>query len=565
LASLCSFSNMGIAATSNISQVFHNPKIYTAIFNEQTQEYDSVLIENGTTATLTAPIEYEVDFGGSCDSGVVLETSDIMLIGDDANVNTHTWQVDESTGMIRKAFGSSYTQHQHLLKACNAELRNIIEEEPAFPHGATLETLKETPFTIWEVRTHRVKHTLHCSDGTKANTLADINTSIICNTANVKAPKRKKVKKVQAKLNGVSHGMQAHCPVDASLDIQIQTNVVTDVQYKVVSGTGLVSHSKTMSVDEKVADKTYEGNATISFSVPMDYEPTVTPNSATGNYQINQTPLNEYTQSFRVEISKPHKAKSEYVDYYVTCIPSVNPGFGLADQITTTDSKQVFSQQTIKKMDSSKAKRLGGSKAATQTPVASGLATGKRQHSPTVVANESAEVIASNPSHHAATDLQTNVLPDLSLTAFIYHATQFGTLLEASNAKSKNNGVCIFELDYHVFNKSKRHVSSAFKNTIQINGVVVKQHAFSSNPTGGKLFAKLPIGLKEGMNNLIISIDAENSVNESKENNNAFERNIVVNGSCKGLATGKRPAEKKPILKNKIQKQKIKSSEHLSR
>ncbi|MFK7815053.1 MAG: CARDB domain-containing protein [Gammaproteobacteria bacterium] len=564
LASLYFYSNTSFAATSNVSQVFHNPRIYTAIFNEETQEYDEIVSENSGTATLPDPIEYEVEFGGTCSDESLLETSNIKLVGD-TNINTHTWQIDESEGMERKSFGSSYTQHQHLLKACNSELRNIIDGDPTFLHGVTLEQLKDTSFTIWEVRTHRVQHTLHCSDGTKAQKLDDINTSIICSAAKV-TPKRKKVKVVKAKLKGVSHGMQTQCPVDASLDIQIQTNKAMDVQYKVVSGTGLVSHTKTMAVDEKVADKTYEGNASIPFSVPMDYEPPAGSSSATNDIQTNQTLENEYTQSFRIEISKPHEAKSDYVDYYVTCIPTVNPGFGAVAKINKTSPKQTNSHRTIKKMDASKIKKLGGSKATTQASVASGLATGKRQHSPAIVENE-AGVMAAKPAHKAASDLHTNVLPDLILSAFIYDVVFQGNsvVAEASNAKSKNNGICFYDLDYHVSNNSSTKVSSEFKNTIQINGTIVKQHIISSNPTGGKLFAKIPIGLKEGMNTLIISIDAENSVNESKENNNTFERNIVVNGSCKGLATGKRPAEKKPIFKNKIQNQKIKPLENLSR
>lgn len=161
-----------------------------------------------------------------------------------------------------------------------------------------------------------------------------------------------------------------------------------------------------------------------------------------------------------------------------------------------------------------------------------------------------------NEQKQTAGAIQSNQLPDLTSNLYVYTYTQQGSiyLLKASDAKSRRNGKCEYDMDYHLKNSGNINTDSTFNAVVKIDGAIVKQqNRLSLKAKENKTFRKTLIKLKQGMNELHVIVDSNNTVSESNETNNMIKRKIKVVGSCIELASTKQKKTlSKPLQKKSI-------------
>lgn len=205
--------------------------------------------------------------------------------------------------------------------------------------------------------------------------------------------------------------------------------------------------------------------------------------------------------------------------------PKPDPGDKLP-----TDKMEIVTSQTAAQAKITGAGIAGGQ---TETKVMSG----------TLPAGSGPEAgISGAPT---STPFSLTLLPDITSTEQLkvggMPVAWGGTVtVDASQAVSKNNGLCEFQIEYSVHNIGKAtagNFRSLWTNSA-VNGSW--HHDWSPITPGGVRSEKDLIPLKPGKNVLQLVLDDLHQLQESNETNNTFHVNVNVTGSC-GAATGITP------------------------
>jgi len=125
----------------------------------QKRVYDFVQVTlNPVVAQLNRPVEYVINYGGTCEPGYVLDHSEIWLNSEsDDRANIHEYQSQINyINLPAQHFGSGGTQNFKARDACNVALQQRLSQ------GQTLAQALQSGFTLWQVHFHDVSHRLHC-------------------------------------------------------------------------------------------------------------------------------------------------------------------------------------------------------------------------------------------------------------------------------------------------------------------------------------------------------------------------------------------------------------------
>jgi CARDB len=195
LAVVGSVAATASVATATLSHFQVNPRTYDVHYDVQKRTYDGVSVSlNQNTMLPTRPVEYAINYGGTCEPGHVLDHSEIKLDIDQSwQANVHEYQPGINyISLANQRFGSNNTQNFRARDACNAALQQKLAQ------GQDLVQALKQPFTVWQVPFFQVQHTLFCRppNSHNANAMetsyasATVSFDVSCGAATFPAPHR---------------------------------------------------------------------------------------------------------------------------------------------------------------------------------------------------------------------------------------------------------------------------------------------------------------------------------------------------------------------------------------
>lgn len=163
--------------------------------------------------------------------------------------------------------------------------------------------------------------------------------------------------------------------------------------------------------------------------------------------------------------------------------------------------------------------------------------------------------------------VQSNVTPDILVGGLaVETGTHSGPVLNGSstvnakNARSYQNGLCTFKVNFSVYNDSTVEPGQ-FLTTMSYNNQPNVINSYTVlNAAGIKNYEWL-VQLKPGNNTIKVLADQQNNIEESNELNNRLTKRIKVIGRCsaKNALTPVKPATIKKTQRQPVSKLNIKA------
>lgn len=120
--------------------------------------------------------------------------------------------------------------------------------------------------------------------------------------------------------------------------------------------------------------------------------------------------------------------------------------------------------------------------------------------------------------------------------------------VKASVAKFHTNGRCMFDASYVVVNAGSGEATGNIINILKRDGKLVRRNNVSNLKPKAKKEFKFLLALMPGDNQLELTLDNTNQIDDSNAKNNKISANLKINGRCSGKSL---PSKKKTVNKNK--------------
>jgi hypothetical protein len=115
-----------------------------------------------------------------------------------------------------------------------------------------------------------------------------------------------------------------------------------------------------------------------------------------------------------------------------------------------------------------------------------------------------------------------------------------GVTISAADARRAANGVCEVAISHETLNAGSAAAGPFGRRWANRQSPASLTDSYPPIPAGGSLQRTDTLALKPGVNHLSLTLDPQNQVRESDENNNVYPLTITVNGTC-GMAPGPAP------------------------
>jgi hypothetical protein len=131
-------------------------------------------------------------------------------------------------------------------------------------------------------------------------------------------------------------------------------------------------------------------------------------------------------------------------------------------------------------------------------------------------------------------------LPDLTSASQVRVAGKYqvgwgeSITVKASDARRMHNGLCDFAIAHDLLNTGTAGAGAFSRRWLNQQNPVTFTATYPPVPAGGSVSRVDTLGLRPGVNRLILALDNLDQVKESNEKNNLFRLVIEVTGSCSG-------------------------------